>query len=144
MTYTYKYPRPALTVDTVVLANSYNVRKVLLIRRKYAPFEGFWAMPGGFVNMDEDLETAAKRELEEETGFQLSDIKQFRAYGHPERDPRQHTVTIVFVAFVERILKTKAADDASEAAWFNIEELPPMAFDHQQILNDVLSSFAIN
>lgn len=140
MSYTYEYPRPALTVDTVVIKPSVSNNMVLLIQRKYSPFEGFWALPGGFVNMDEDLDEAARRELHEETGIQLTEMQQFKAYGHPQRDPRHRTVTIVYLAVVEELLLLQAGDDASTAAWFDTNDLPKMAFDHLRILTEVLES----
>ncbi len=143
MSYTYEYPRPALTVDTVVIKPSVSNKMVLLIQRKFPPFEGFWALPGGFVNMDEDLDEAARRELQEETGIQITDMKQFKAYGHPQRDPRHRTVTIVYLAVVEELLLLQAGDDAATAAWFDMNDLPMMAFDHLQILTEILESFPI-
>ena len=138
--YTYAYPRPALTTDCVVLTTHSKSPKVLLIRRKHPPFEGFWTFPGGFVNMDEDLESAASRELKEETAISGIQLKQFKTYGNPLRDPRHRTVTVVFAAFVEKEIDTITADDAAEANWFALDSLPPLAFDHQAILSDLLLS----
>lgn len=138
--YTYAYPRPALTTDCVVLTTHSTSPKVLLIKRKHPPFKGFWAFPGGFVNMDEDLESAAARELEEETAIRGIQLKQFKTYGHPLRDPRHRTVTVVFAAFVENEIHPIPADDAAEANWFALDSLPPLAFDHQAILSELLLS----
>ncbi|HYV37920.1 MAG TPA: NUDIX hydrolase, partial [Gemmataceae bacterium] len=114
----YDYPRPAVTADVVIVTKDRR-RRVLLIRRKHAPFAGLWALPGGFVNEDEGLETAARRELREETGLDTGRIEQLAAFGDPGRDPRGHTVTIAFLAQVDAAqLRPVAADDAADVAWF--------------------------
>lgn len=138
MPYTYKYPRPSVTVDMVVFSSFGNEWKVLLIRRGHYPFEGQWAFPGGFVEMDEKLVESAERELKEETGLTGIGLKQFRAYGDPGRDPRGRTVSVVFYGFVdEKGSKVKGADDAEEADWFSLNRLPQLAFDHLKILKDL-------
>lgn len=135
MSYTYDYPRPAVTVDIILVTKSELVQ-ILLIERKHGPFEGTWALPGGFLDMDEDLTTAALRELKEETNIENISLKQFRTYGGVDRDPRGRTVSVVFYACVEKQLEAIAGDDASKAQWFNINELPALAFDHGQILKE--------
>ena len=135
MSFNYDYPRPAVTVDIIVIYKD-KQPKILLIQRKHAPFKGTWALPGGFLDMDEDLQTAALRELKEETHIENISLKQFKAYGAVNRDPRGRTVSVVFYAFVENELKALAGDDASEAKWFRLSELPKLAFDHKQILDE--------
>jgi len=137
MTYTYKYPRPALTVDAIVFNDN---SEILLIQRSSKPFKDLWAFPGGFVNEDETVETAVCRELEEETGINDVELKQFHTYSEPDRDPRHRTVTVAFVGKVLNSVKPVAGDDAKNAQWFKISQLPPLAFDHSQILNDVLQN----
>jgi 8-oxo-dGTP diphosphatase len=130
----YEYPRPAVTVDVVVATTEARPR-VLLIRRKHEPFAGRWAIPGGFVDENEALDAAARRELREETGVHTERIEQLHTFGDPGRDPRGHVVSVVYLARVEASqLKPVAADDAAEVAWFALDELPPLAFDHDQIL----------
>lgn len=139
MAYTYEYPRPAVTVDSVVFSRFDEGWKVLLIRRGNPPFKGHWALPGGFVEMDEKLVESAERELMEETGLTGINLEQFKAYGDPGRDPRGRTVGVIFFGFTtpENSL-VQGGDDASEARWFNIEQLPLLAFDHGIILNDLI------
>ena len=135
MSYTYKYPRPALTVDAIVFNNE---NEILLIQRSSEPFKDLWAFPGGFVDEDETVEKAVYRELEEETGIKQVKLKQFYTYSEPDRDPRHRTVTVAFVGKVLSILQPKAGDDAKNAEWFKLADLPPLAFDHAQILKEVL------
>ncbi len=141
MAFTYKYPRPALTVDAVVFRMEKNDLQVLLIRRKNPPFEKMWALPGGFVDMDETLEEAVVRELKEETGIELNDMKQLKAYSAINRDPRHRTVSVVFTGFLKEHQPVKAGDDAANAKWFSIKNLPPLAFDHFEIINDAVKMF---
>ena len=108
MTYTYKYPRPALTVDAIVFNDN---SEILLIQRSSKPFKDLWAFPGGFVNEDETVETAVCRELEEETGINDVELKQFHTYSEPDRDPRHRTVTVAFVGKVLNSVKPVAGDD---------------------------------
>lgn len=132
--FNYPYPRPALTVDAV-LATRERKPRVLLIRRKHDPFADKWALPGGFVDENEPLERAARRELKEETGLEIADVEQLAAFGDPGRDPRGWTVSVAFLARVDAdALKPQAADDAAETAWFPLDNLPPLAFDHADIL----------
>ena len=135
MTHTYKYPRPALSVDCVVFGLDEESLKVLLIRRGAPPFEGSWALPGGFVAMDETLEEAARRELAEETGVKLAFLEQLYTFGAPDRDPRERVVTVAYFALVKLLdHSVRAATDASDAAWFGVDDLPKVAFDHADIL----------
>jgi len=136
MPYTYDYPRPALTVDCVVFGLDESQQlKVLLIQRSNEPFAGYWALPGGFVDMDESLETAALRELEEETGVRDLFIEQLYTFGAPGRDPRGRVVSVAYYALVNLSEHpVQAASDARAAKWFVLGQLPKLAFDHQDIL----------
>jgi len=132
--FTYEYPRPNLTVDLVLITTERRPR-VLLIRRKDEPFAGRWAFPGGFVNENEPLEAAARRELKEETGVEVTALKQLGAFGDPGRDPRGWTVTVAFTGRVNaKKLIPVAADDAAEVDWHYVDAPPKMAFDHAKIL----------
>lgn len=144
MSYTYEYPRPALTVDTIIIAQKGSERMVLLIERLNEPFKNRWAFPGGFVDVDEDLLVAAYRELEEETGLKGIELKQLGAFGEPHRDPRGHTVSIIFWAAVNGTPTIVAGDDASKAQWFSLTSLPPLAFDHDKILAALIKEFDSN
>src|SRR5260370_39535114 len=127
-------PRPAVTVDIVIVTRE-RKPKVLLIRRKHAPFAGMWAIPGGFVDMDESLEAAAARELYEETGIRADKLEQLQTFGDPGRDPRGRVISVVYLAQLDpRRLKPRAADDAAEVAWHDLRHPPPLAFDHAEIL----------
>ena len=136
--YSYDHPRPAVTVDIVLLHRSGCEIQVLLIKRAREPFKGQWAFPGGFVDENESLEDAASRELAEETGLTGIQLEQIGSYGDPGRDPRGHTVSIVFGAVVEERGITAAADDASEAAWHSALTPPKLAFDHDKILTSTI------
>jgi 8-oxo-dGTP diphosphatase len=132
--FSYEYPRPALTVDIAIVTREIRP-KVLLIRRKNKPFAGSWALPGGFVEENERLSDAARRELKEETGIVTADIEQLYTAGEPGRDPRGWTVTVVYLAQVNRAeVKAKAADDAAEVSWYPLDELPVLAFDHASLI----------
>ncbi len=133
--YCYDHPRPALTVDIVLLHRSAAEIEVLLIKRAREPFKGQWAFPGGFVDKDESLENAAARELAEETGLRGIRLEQIGAFGDPGRDPRGHTVSVVFAGVLEDRALVSAGDDASEAAWHPALEPPNLAFDHNKILS---------
>lgn len=132
--FTYDYARPALTVD-LVIATREDRPRVLLIRRANDPFAGAWALPGGFVDENEPLAAAAKRETLEETGVEVTDLEQLYTAGDPGRDPRGWTVTVAYLVRVRPDeLKPVAADDAAEVGWFPLNALPTMAFDHDMIL----------
>jgi 8-oxo-dGTP diphosphatase len=134
MKYTYDYPRPAVTVDIVLLTPEEQPR-VLLIRRKNDPFAGMWALPGGFIDMEEPLEAAAYRELYEETGVKVERLEQLHTFGAPGRDPRGRTVSVVYVGMADAArLQPRAADDAVEVSWQPLQRLPALAFDHAKIL----------
>ncbi len=134
--YTYKYPRPALTVDALVYTKENGKYSVLLIQRGLEPFKGKWALPGGFVDIDELLETACKRELFEETGVHAENLKQFKTFDAIDRDPRHRTISVVFSAKLPQKVSAKGGDDAAAANWFTIDNLPEMAFDHKKILKE--------
>ena len=135
MTYTYDYPHPAVTVDIAIFTIQDDDFKVLLIQRGIEPFEGMWALPGGFVGIDESLRRAAWRELKEETGVNAAFLEQLSAFGHPDRDPRERVITVAYYALIpsER-LQLKASTDAREARLFSMSDLPQLAFDHAKIL----------
>lgn len=137
--YCYPYPRPAVTADVVVLAGNSENGHLLLIKRLHPPFQGMWALPGGFLDVDEDLEETPARELAEETGLTNIPMKQFGAFGKLHRDPRHRTITIAYLARVERCLPVKGDDDAEQARWFPLNELPPLAFDHYEIIEKALA-----
>lgn len=135
MTYTYEYARPALTTDCVVFGLDEEGLKVLLIKRGIEPFKGRWALPGGFVRVGEDVEQSAKRELKEETGLSNVYLEQLFTFGQPNRDPREHVITVSYFALVNLIDHPPLADtDAEHAAWFSVDDLPALAFDHAKIL----------
>ena len=134
--YTYKYPRAALTVDAIVFVKSKATIFLLLIERGREPFKNKWALPGGFIDMDETLEQACIRELEEETGLKVQKLEQFRAYDSINRDPRHRTISVVFSALLDEVKPVKGSDDAAQAKWFPLNELPELAFDHGEILAD--------
>ena len=132
--FSYDYPRPAVTVD-VVLATREVRPRVLLIQRKKDPFAGTWALPGGFVEENEKLADAARRELKEETSLDVADIEQLYTAGDPGRDPRGWTISVAYLARVNaNELKPIAADDAEAVAWYPLDKLPKLAFDHAMIL----------
>lgn len=131
--YHYKYPHPSVTTDCVIFGFDGVKLKVLLIERGLEPFRGRWAFPGGFLKMDEAAEQGALRELEEETGLTGAYIKQFHTFTDPERDPRERVITIAYYALV-RLRDVKGGDDAARAQWFDLDEVPALAFDHDRIL----------
>jgi 8-oxo-dGTP diphosphatase len=139
VSYTYEYPRPALTVDCVVFGLDEGDLKVLLIRRALEPFAGKWALPGGFVRMEESLDDAARRELHEEAGIRPGHLEQLYSFGEPKRDPRGRVVTVAYFALVKLTEhEVHAASDAREAAWFSVWDTPKLAFDHAEILSVAL------
>ena len=139
MAHTYEFPRPALTVDCVVFGFDGDGLQVLLIKRGIDPFLGAWALPGGFVHMDEGLDDAARRELEEETGLRDVFLEQLYTFGTAGRDPRGRVVSVAYVALVRPDQNPAKGDtDAAEAAWFAAGDLPELAFDHSEILEAAL------
>lgn len=130
-----------VTVDNVIIRSVDSRKEILLIKRKNDPFKDFWALPGGFVDENEDLEAAAIRELEEETNLIVEKVLQIGAYGKPGRDPRSHVVSVAYYSEVSNTLVAKAQDDAKEVDWFTINELPNLAFDHAIIIKDALDKF---
>ena len=136
--YCYNYPRPSVTVDIILLADMPNDQKILLIKRKNDPFKGMWALPGGFIDENENITDAAYRELNEETGIENVTLKQFKAFGKPGRDPRGHTISIVFMTSLPATVQTFAGDDASNTNWFSVKNLPLLAFDHKEIIENCL------
>ena len=136
--YTYNYPRPAVTVDAIILTES---DEILLIQRGRDPFRGMWALPGGFADMDETLEKACRRELMEETGISVDRLEQYRVFDAIDRDPRHRTLTLAFYTIIPQKLDPKAGDDAAMAKWFHIGNLPPLAFDHDLIISGFLHDF---
>ena len=133
----YEYPRPAVTVDIAVFSG--DVPDVLLIRRKHPPFERHWALPGGFIEMDESLEASALRELEEETGVADVSLTEVGTFGDPDRDPRGRVITVAYMTIVKKsLLNIEAGSDASEAVWFPSTDLPALAFDHGEIIRKAL------
>lgn len=135
MEYTYKYPRPAVTADCVVITKEAEP-KVLLIQRGADPYKGYWAFPGGFMNMDETTEQCAIRELEEETGLKVSTVRQIGAYSKVDRDPRGRTITVAYLAIIDKPAQVTGQDDAAKAKWFPLSALPELAFDHADIMAD--------
>lgn len=139
MSFTYEYPRGALTVDCVVFGVDDDELKVMLIQRGLPPFEGTWALPGGFVHVDESLEEAARRELHEETGLQNVYLEQLCTFGEVARDPRERVVSVAYYALVKLSdHRVHAATDARDAAWFPVHDMPSLAFDHAEILQTAI------
>lgn len=148
--FTYDYPRAALTVDALVFVKERipslsNKNKkdvilektyVLLIERGREPFKNKWALPGGFIEMDEILEAACKRELLEETGLKVEHMTQFKTYDAINRDPRHRTISVVYFTELNEIQQVTGSDDANRAEWFPVSDLPELAFDHKQILEE--------
>lgn len=140
MAYTYKYAKPSLTVDCVVFGlDEDHQLKVMLIKRNLPPFEGEWALPGGFIHIDESLEEAALRELREETGIEEIFLEQLYTFGDVNRDPRERVITVSYYALINlEEHQIEATTDAREAAWFIIDKIPTLAFDHHKILKMAL------
>lgn len=136
--FTYEHPRPSVTVDVAVFSDRPEGIHILLVQRGQEPFKGRWALPGGFVDMDEPLEQSVKRELAEETGLEIDQMEQVGAYGDPQRDPRGRVISVAYWAVLPRgsDQKVEGSDDASRAEWFPVNQLPPLAFDHDRIIQD--------
>ena len=131
-----RYERPSVTVDVVIFTLQDRTLHVLLVKRKHWPFEGRWAIPGGFVNMNESLELAARRELEEETGVRNIYLEQLYTFGDPKRDPRTRVISVAYIALVSADTQTlRVSDESTDVRWFPVRALPgPLAFDHDTIL----------
>ena len=137
--YCYDYPRPSVTVDIVLLTDAFPHPKVLLIRRKNPPFKDLWALPGGFLEMDETLEESALRELHEETNISDVLLTQVGTFGHPDRDPRGRVITVAYVGIIgSEQQEIIAGSDAAEVSWFSTLGLPQLAFDHSEIIEKAL------
>ncbi|HPE87753.1 MAG: NUDIX hydrolase [Bacteroidales bacterium] len=143
--YTYKYPRPCVAADAAIVCLTSQGADVLLIQRKNEPYKGKWALPGGFVEMDETCDRAAERELEEETGIKGIALKQFHTYSAVHRDPRHRTISVIYYAVVEATHRPehKPGDDAAESRWFHFDALPQLAFDHNLILTELKRYLAL-
>jgi 8-oxo-dGTP diphosphatase len=139
MSFTYDYPRPMVTVDAVVFRKNRNGTEVLLIQRGHYPYEGMWALPGGFVDMEETLEEAIIRELEEETGLKGVELTQLHAYSEIHRDPRGRNISITFFGLAgSDNPSVKAGDDAADARWYPVDKMPELAFDHIKVVEMAL------
>jgi ADP-ribose pyrophosphatase YjhB (NUDIX family) len=133
--HTYEHPHPAVTVDAVLFTERAGVLHVLLIRRGHEPFKGSWALPGGFVDIDEDLDDAVRRELREETGIDGVPLTQFHTFGAPDRDPRERIITVAYHGCVAaEEVEPRAGTDAADARWFPVAALPALAADHDEII----------
>lgn len=133
--YTYKYPHPSVTADNVIFGFDGTNLHILLVERGLEPYKGSWALPGGFLQMDETIEECAKRELAEETNVTEVYLQQFQTFSGVQRDPRERVLTVAFFALVRKSdYEVIAGDDASDASWFLVDELPPLAFDHDEII----------
>ena len=134
----YEFPRPAVSVDIVVMRGDGEMGEILLVQRGGEPYKGMWALPGGFVEADETLEQAAARELEEETGLRRARLEQLGAFSDPDRDPRGRTISFAFTVRVGPRAVVRAGDDADATRWFPVGKLPKLAFDHRKIIRRAL------
>lgn len=136
MSYTYKYPHPAVTADILVFARDGHDIQLLLIERGREPYAGSWAFPGGFMSIDETTAQAAVRELREETGINITENELHRIdiYDAVGRDPRERVITVAYYTIIDNPAKVQGGDDAKRAQWFSLSQLPPLAFDHAEIL----------
>lgn len=133
--YRYDYPHPAVTTDIVVFTLRDGAPHVLLIQRRHPPYQGHWALPGGFLDIDEDLEDCARRELAEETGVRDVALEQVHTFGRPGRDPRERVISVAYVTLLDAdAVRPQAASDAAAVAWFAYDALPQLAFDHAEII----------
>lgn len=135
--YIYPFPRPSVTTDCVIFGYDGKDLKILLVERGIPPFKGMWALPGGYLQMDEDAIDGAKRELYEETGLKDAYVEQFRTFAAVDRDPRGRVITIAHLALV-KISEVQGGDDAAKAQWFSLHEVPRLAFDHDMILREAM------
>lgn len=139
MAFTYNFPRPAVTTDNLVFREGEQCIEVLLIKRKKDPYKGYWALPGGFLEIEETPEEAARRELKEETGLEIDVLKEVGTFGEIDRDPRGRTITIAFYTFFHRNQNDPLAQsDAEDVRWVSIKDIPELAFDHREILQEGL------
>ncbi len=138
MPYSYDFPRPSVSVDAVIFKKEKDRLLILLIQRDHYPFEGMWALPGGFIEMEETLAESIARELEEETGLKSIALEQLYTSGDPGRDPRGRTITVVYWGIADEHVTVRAGDDARKAGWFPVDEIPPLAFDHDRIVTMAL------
>ncbi len=136
--FSYKYPHPAVTADCIVFAGKAPDLQVLLIERRHDPSQGCWAFPGGFMNINETADDAARRELREETGLEVGEMIQVGAFTQVDRDPRERVITIAYYTLLPNTTEVSGADDALQARWFSLAALPPLAFDHAEILQQAL------
>ena len=141
MAYTYKYPRPAVTADCIVITREVEP-KVLLVQRGNEPYKDCWALPGGFMNMDETTEQCAIRELEEETGLKVNNINQIGAFSKVDRDPRGRTITVAYLAIIDKPVSVVGQDDAAVAEWWPLSALPQLAFDHDEIMVEAIDLYS--
>jgi 8-oxo-dGTP diphosphatase len=140
LNYSYEYPRPAVSADIAVFRQFDNALQILLIRRKNPPYQGMWALPGGFMEMHETLEDTAARELLEETGLMGVELRQFRTFSQVNRDPRTRVITTVYYGTVSyENSHASGGDDAEKAEWFPASDLPPLGFDHREIISLILN-----
>ena len=144
MSFTYEYPRPCVTTDCLVFRKIDTIWSVLLIERGNEPFKGCWALPGGFLEMEENLDACAARELQEETGLTDIELHQLYAFGAPNRDPRHRTISVAYWGVDNTERQAVGSDDAVEARWFALDKLPSLAFDHELILQKALSDNEVN
>lgn len=142
MPFIYDFPRPAVTVDAVIFKKEDDRLWILLIQRGRYPYEGMWALPGGFVEMDETLGESVAREVEEETGLKDLPLEQLHTFGDPGRDPRGRTVSVVYWGIAGENTRVRAGDDARSARWFEANKLPALAFDHSGIIQKALERLA--
>ena len=136
--YHYKYPHPSVTTDCVIFGFDGTRLNVLLIERGNDPYKGCWAFPGGFMDMDETTEQCAIRELKEETGLHIKEVKQIGAYSKVDRDPRGRTISVAYLAVIDKPAQVRGLDDAAKAEWFELSALPKLAFDHADIMSDAI------
>ena len=134
--YTYNYPHPAVTADCLVFAHTDEGMKLLLIQRKNEPCKGKWAFPGGFMDIDETTMDAARRELKEETGLVVGELHRVGIFDAVDRDPRERIITVAYYTILDKPAEVSGLDDAAQAKWFLLTELPDLAFDHKEILQE--------
>ena len=144
MSFTYDYPRPCVTTDCLIFRKISGIWCLLLIERGNEPYRGCWALPGGFLEMEEDLDTCAARELQEETGLTGIDLHQLYAFGAPNRDPRHRTISVAYWGIDKTGQEAIGSDDAAKAQWFALDALPDLAFDHTEIISKALNNNEIN